>query len=222
MTATLIATTIAISSLSSYYEQELITVDTWFMPAPKYSYGKAVWYGRGVMEATAEWRRMSLNNYLDGVALMSPADLGKTVWMRRPGHDWEGPYLVVDCAARHDKPRAVIVMEEVVEVGFETAVRWGMVNSDQSEVYKWMIQDVEVFIDDNKPNSSLHNPVYYPSWWIENAEYTTRFEQHPFYLFSYGWNMRDGRILKFEDFINPYIRNLPAFIVCDERGLAIQ
>lgn len=202
MAAKLIAGALAVGSLTSQNEP-LITVDTWFTPAPKYSYGKAVWYGRGVMEGTAYWRQLSLEDYLDGVALMSPADIGKTVWMRRPGHDWEGPYLVVDCAARGDMPRVAGVIGEVVEVGFETAVRWGMVNSDQTQVYKWMLRDVEIYIDNDQPGESLSDPVYYPDWWVERAEYTKRFDPHPYYMFGYGWNMRDGRILEFEDFINP-------------------
>lgn len=115
-----------------WWVPRFITLDEWWFPQPEYSYGRAVWYAPGVMEANAwlrwEWGQLPKppSDYLDGVALMSPDDIGKTVWLRRPGHDWEGPFIVVDCAQRDDLWWIVERRREVVEVGWETKVRWEM------------------------------------------------------------------------------------------------
>jgi len=91
-----------------------VTRETWYTPAPFYSEGYSVWYDPWIIEATAHVRGMDLSGYLDGVALMSPADLGKEVWIRRDGHDWEGPFLVVDCAQQNHMYAAVVNHGEVI------------------------------------------------------------------------------------------------------------
>jgi hypothetical protein len=78
-----------------------ISIETWFQKQPRYTHGRALYYAPGAMEATAEWRGLSLDGYLDGVSLISPADIGETVWIRR-GVEWEGPFLSVDSARRTD------------------------------------------------------------------------------------------------------------------------
>ena len=100
-----------------------ITIETWFTPAPDHFSGRVVYYDQGVMEATATWRGLSLDGYVDGVALMSPADIGHRVWIKFDGN-WEGPFLVVDCARRGDMYPVIMHREEAVEVGWETAQRW--------------------------------------------------------------------------------------------------
>lgn len=102
-----------------------ISVAAWMTPAPAYSYGGAVWYAPGVMEATCAVRGISTTGFLDGVAMMSPADLGKTVWVRHGGV-WEGPFVVCDCGIRGQVWEMVEVRGEVIEVGWTTAARWGM------------------------------------------------------------------------------------------------
>lgn len=102
-----------------------ISLVAWLTPAPAYSYGGAVWYAPGVMEATCAVRGISMDGYLDGVAMMSPADLGKPVWVRHSGA-WEGPFVVCDCGVRGQVWEMVVVRGEVIEVGWDTAVRWGM------------------------------------------------------------------------------------------------
>ena len=181
--------------------RNLVTIDTWFSPAPRYSYGNATWYDVEVMEATANWRRLSLDEYLDGVALMSPADIGKTVWLRKLHSRWEGPYLSVDASSRGDMWKNVMVGREVVEIGFRTAVRWNLVTSE-GEILEWQIENVEVYIGDNKP-SRVRNPISYTWWWSGKYELATRYEWHPIFIPPSSWNMRDGRILHHSDFTNP-------------------
>ncbi len=140
------------------------SLQSWFLPAPVWARGNAVFYNQGAMRATAEFRGLSLKGYLDGVALMSPADIGLTVWLRRPGYAWEGPFKVVDSAARGDIYPIIKSRREIVEVGWETAVRWGMV-SPTGQVYHWRIEDVEV---SKVPPVCLDSEelIDYPEWWL--------------------------------------------------------
>lgn len=179
----------------------LITIDTWYTPTPQYSRGGAVFYGPNVMEGTARWRGLPLDGYLDGVAMMSPADIGATVWLRRPDQAWEGPYLVVDTAARQDMYPVITHRKEVVEVGFRTAARWGMVVEGRSgwKTRDWIIENVEIVKSEQLPEWAnpdwqgwTPEPVDYPVWYAKIAEFSTRWEPHPYYVRPGRWNMRDG------------------------------
>jgi len=145
--------------------------ESWMRPAPFWSIGRAVFYMPWVMEATAEVRGMSLEGYLGGVALMGCGDIGAEVWMRRPESTWEGPYLVVDCAARGDIFPIALFRKEVVEVDFPTAQRWGMVASPCSHdcpVLQWLIEGVEVSKQPPWTLAWAHidRPIPYSAWWL--------------------------------------------------------
>jgi len=152
-----------------------ISVETWFTPAPISIRGRAVYYAPGVMEATANVRGMSLDGYVDGVSLMSPADIGRKVWIKRAG-GWEGPFLVVDCARRGDMWPIIVGRQEVVEVGFKTAVAWGMARSMGGAGWKairWSTDQVQVYIA-SKPPPIAVNPADYSEWFLERATYVGR------------------------------------------------
>lgn len=148
-----------------------ISSETWWTPAPQHGYGKAVWYAPYLMNATAEWRGMSLEGFEGGVAMMSPADIGQVVWLKRPGSTleggaWEGPFLVVDVSASMHMWTTITQIGEIVEVDFQTAQRWGMVegNVNGYSINEYMIRDVEVY-------KGLHPPfeesvaVDYVEWY---------------------------------------------------------
>lgn len=151
-----------------------ISVGTWFTPAPLAIQGRAVYYAPGIMEATARVRGMSLSGYVDGVSLMSPADIGRTVWIKRTG-GWEGPFLVVDCARRNDMYGVVVGRREVVEVGFQTAEKWGMAHGTGGAgytAYRWSTDEVTVYIGDKPPTIPV-NPIIYKDWFLERVEFVT-------------------------------------------------
>jgi hypothetical protein len=154
-----------------YWVDKLPSLETWFTPAPILSRGDVVFYAPGVMEGTARHRGLDLEGYVDGISLMSPADIGLPVWLKRPGHDWEGPFLVVDCAARQDIYPGIKFMGKVAELGNETAKRWGMVDGNKVHMWKWE----DVFVSKISPEHVEGLiPVDYPSWWLENFQ--------PFYI----------------------------------------
>ena len=129
--------------------EHLVSYNTWMTGHPIYSEGGAVFYAPGIMERTAEYRGMDLDRYVDGVSLMSPAD-------------------IVDTAQQNHMCQAVQTRGEVVEVGYQTAKRWDMV--EWPKVHEWKV-DVEV----SKVNPMTleyfgWEPVYYPEWWSAQAE----------------------------------------------------
>lgn len=161
--------------LNGYFQPDrgwipgMITEESWNIPHPTHSYGSAVWYAPGVMRSTALARGYSLDGYLDGVSLLSPADVGETVWMRQSGGEWEGPYLVVDCAQINHHFAAAYYNKETVEIGWDTALRWGMVG--QGVEKEWVRPDVEIYKGIDEPPGDIGIPVYYPDWWLNQVEF---------------------------------------------------
>lgn len=151
----------------------LITQRTYTEPAPQHTVGSVVWYAEGVMEATAGMMGVDLSNYVDGISLMSCTDFGAVVWLKRPGHGWEGPFIVVDCAKREHMFSAIYYVGEVAELGYKTAHAWGLVDTIDGErvVYQWVVTDVEVYKGD-KPPPATSSAIEYRSWWIEQAKFT--------------------------------------------------
>jgi hypothetical protein len=151
-----------------------------------------VFYAPGVMEATASYMGYSLEGYVDGIALMSPADLGKTAWIRYQG-EWEGPFLVVDYAAQPDIYSTTVYNREVVEVGFTTALRWGMVvRSNNRWGYRSLqavVDDVEVALHMKRPTEDVTcAPINYPEWWEARMEFTDHLEGQP-YIYGHIWEV---------------------------------
>lgn len=151
----------------------LITLKTYQAAAPLHTKGSVVWYSEYIMELTAEQVGVDLAPYVDGISLMSCTDFRQVVWLRRPGHNWEGPFIVVDCAKRQDMFSAIYYHGEVAELGYKTANAWGLVETVNEErvVHAWYVSDVEVYKGEQPPPSDS-SAVSYPSWWIEQAKFT--------------------------------------------------
>ncbi len=162
----------------------MITNETWFTPQPVHTVGKATWYAPGLMRATAEYRGMELEGFVDGVSLYSPADIGKVVWIKRSGFVWEGPFLVVDCSQRNHMFTTVTYIGEVVEVSFETARRWGMVTGSYEDYREidWMIRNVELFIGELPPADA--EPISYAEWFLDMVEFDSRFVRNRRLMYS--------------------------------------
>ncbi|MCA9870088.1 MAG: hypothetical protein H6649_00280 [Caldilineae bacterium] len=104
----------------------------WYMSTPLPARGEVTFYAYDVMER-AYHRRLELAQvpYCDKpacvgyIATLRPGDLGRKVWLVRPGLPAEGPFLVVDYAAARDFDR-LNQRGVVAEVDYETARRWGM------------------------------------------------------------------------------------------------
>lgn len=111
--------------------------------------GIATYYGEGVMdEAIINQRNnygedkipadLSMTNkgkYVGFVALLRQGDIGREVWITNPDTgDREGPFLVVDVAARKDISN-LLSRNWVVDVDYETGKRWKMSGPKDVTVY---------------------------------------------------------------------------------------
>ena len=190
----------------------IVTNEVWFTRSPQYVYGSAVWYAPGLMRATAKWRDPDTyamyhlayrsDDYLGAVAVLSPANIGDTVWLRRDGGEWEGKYLVVDCSRRADMYSHIAINQQVVEVDFETALRWGLVsgNYDDWEMVSGKENVVELWYGEDKPTEwidEIQPPIYFAKYWLDNVVEFQReeIELSPWFYpngLNPTWDLRDG------------------------------
>lgn len=105
--------------------------------------GLATYYAPGLMEMVAGNRQMDLNGYVGGVALNDPRYLGHEVWLLWADEsEIEGPFLVVDCAARQDiadRERLGLVVEVDARIAqrrgfYGVGPRWVIVLFEPSRV----------------------------------------------------------------------------------------
>ena len=169
----------------------MISNSSYFLPSPQYHYGRATFYTEGRMEATAHVRGISLDGYVGGVSLMSPANIGDVVWLRPEGMEWGGPYLVVDCAQRDDILLILGGRDEAVEVDWATAIAWGMVVPhrrccwvEDLVIHQYSLDRVYVFIGQFLPPADVlaqHEPFHLAPWWLARAE-LEEFVDSPFWF----------------------------------------
>ena len=147
---------------------------TQYSPQPTLVMGKALFYAPYVMEATARYRGLSLDGYLGGVATMTCGALGESVWLKRPEHDWEGPYRVVDCARRNDLYGLITYWGDSVEIDWKTARRWDMVSGawDDWAVNAWMLRGVLTSHTDPAELPPDEPIVQLSDWFLGAVEYS--------------------------------------------------
>lgn len=102
--------------------------------------GRASQYAKGVMSRVVRYRQSrgelpaDLSAYAGAVARPECADIGEAVWLRPAGGEWER-FIVADCASKSDARESdglsgyewMIRGNVLVEVGYETALRWDCV-----------------------------------------------------------------------------------------------
>lgn len=132
----------------------MITRASQFYNPPNHFSGIMSSYPEGVMERMCEING-PCNGFKGGVALVSCASVGASVWLRPTGKNWTGPYLVVDCGAREHVYYHHAVLNLAVEVGYATTQRWGFVRAGYIEV------------SFGGPREG--NPVSIGGWWIVNV-----------------------------------------------------
>jgi hypothetical protein len=93
--------------------------------------GKAMYYNPGIMDQVLEYR-LALGQVtpcpecVGYVALLRSDDLNRKVWIEWGQDDVEGPFLVIDVAARQHVPM-LLARQWVVDVDYATALRRSMV-----------------------------------------------------------------------------------------------
>lgn len=144
----------------------LVNWAPWASPMPQSSIGDVTWYAQGVMEANAELKGVDMSQFVDGIAVMQCGSDGQTAWLKRPGLPWEGPFIILDCAARHHIFAYIYYVGMVAEVGHQTALSWGLLDGE-NPIYQ--VEDVELFIGAAPPAQTI--PVDYRTWWLDNVTF---------------------------------------------------
>jgi len=90
----------------------------------------AMYYAPNVMENVAQYRQRvdkieGCDECVGSVALLRAGDLDRKVWIQPEDGAVEGPFQVLDVAARHHIP-SLLARNWVVDVDYATAMRWGM------------------------------------------------------------------------------------------------
>jgi hypothetical protein len=92
--------------------------------------GLATYYAPGLMEAVQAKRALNgeigdCPQCVGAVALLRAGDIGRKVWLKAPGGEPVGPFLVVDCARRQD---VLPLLERgwAVDLSYELGQIWGM------------------------------------------------------------------------------------------------
>lgn len=188
----------------------LIRNTSWFLVTPPVVKGKAAWYAPGIMEATAAVRGLSLDGFLDGVSGTTCSDLGLTYWIGLPPEwgpmIWEGPFLVVDCARRGDLYGVIVDREEVVEVGFETAERWGLTKGHRLGGYTvnengWF---KDVLVSKYPPQiAGYFAPISLVEWFLDRVEFypmalEVTLDPRPYYRSPSTWRIDGTNWVTFE------------------------
>lgn len=92
-------------------------------------------YADGQMERVLRFRKMGLGSkYKGAVALMGCGDIGRSAYIRIPGHNSDGPYLIADCSGRRGIYYNIVYGGLAVEVDYASWVRLGGVNYASVEV----------------------------------------------------------------------------------------
>ncbi len=102
----------------------------YYQPTPLPLRGVAMYYNPGIMDAVLKnqlaWGDVTeCDECIGRVALLREGDMDRRVWLQRPGYPAEGPFWVIDQAARHDVP-GLVSRNWAVDVDYTTAMRWGM------------------------------------------------------------------------------------------------
>jgi hypothetical protein len=172
-----------------------VTNDTWYREMPQYTVGRAVWYAPHLMNSTALMRDMDLEGFAGGIATNSAGMMGKVAWLKRPNHSWEGPFLIVDVGQRNHAYHQAINVKSIVEVDFETALRWGITSGSTSSyrINKWFEPDVEMWVGLQPPPAGIGNPTNYEKWYAANAEFCDG-------LPNRRWKLEDWMITDYDEY----------------------
>lgn len=102
----------------------VIALESWMLRYPKHTIGVVTYYAPGVMETVMANRKLELGRHKGALVVLSCAHIGESAWIRRPGLDWEGSWLIVDCVQPYDMWVATVSNHLFIEVDYDVWVDW--------------------------------------------------------------------------------------------------
>ncbi len=185
---------------NTFYTPGWISNDTWYRQTPQHTIGKAMWYAPGIMDTTARYRGMNTDGFKGGVSVISPGNIGRVVWLKRPDMSWEGPYIVVDSSQRNHAYSHTVSQGEHVEVSFDIAREWGLVQLDKSvkkgySVNEWVSSyDVELYFGLLPPKEDIGEPIRMEEWYRKTARFC---DEEP----NRRWELEGWEITNYEEYV---------------------
>ena len=164
----------------------VVDVESQYLVMPDVVIGSAWGYEPELMLSTAHHHNLSLKYVEGGVALPFCSEIGNYVWLKRPYNsgilgtgEWEGPFMVSDCAGIGDLYNVTAIREEVVEVDFDTAISWTMVKhmqqiGEDNYTYMWDMRRIdEVIVSKINPKNLPDDfePVRLSEWFKERVTF---------------------------------------------------
>jgi len=164
----------------------MVDVESQYLVMPDVVIGSAWGYEPEMMLSTAHHHNLSLKYVEGGVALPFCSEIGNYVWLKRPYNagilgtgEWEGPFMVSDCAGIGDLYNVTAIREEVVEVDFDTARYWTMVKhmnqiGEDTYNFMWDMRRVdEVIVSKINPKDLPEDfePVRLSEWFKERVTF---------------------------------------------------
>ena len=168
-----------------YWNPGVPTYEMQFLEMPDVVIGQA--WGGSNMKGCARDKAVSIRGR-DMVAVPFCSEIGHEVWIKRPyietikgTGEWEGPFVVVDCAGHLDLYNIVVHRQEVVEIDIPTAARWTMIkdlpNCTDWEcgMVKWDMRKWPEDVILSKIDPALlpedYEPVRLADWFANRAEF---------------------------------------------------
>lgn len=147
----------------------VVKAESQFLVMPDLVIGEAWGYGvgRGI-------HTFGDSDVVGTIVLPFCSEIGNYVWAKREGCEWEGPFRVVDCAARYDIYNVVVNRHEVAEIPRDLAIEWNMWVEGKDGYWGWNMRKIQnVLISKINPECLPADlqPVKLDEWFKERVTY---------------------------------------------------
>ena len=157
-------------SLQWWWNDGLPSRHTYYMPAPIHFSTRALWQSPNMIQHTAAYNGVDLSDVIDGLSLMSPADVGKTVWVRVPGGVWIRSRNA-DAVWREHAIYHILYNDSGLEMGYILAEQTGVLTY-RTPYGGIGMPGVEVCVTEGDPHAVCAGaPVDYSTWWESNLRF---------------------------------------------------
>lgn len=137
----------------------VISFASWMLRYPKHTIGVATYYAPGVMEVVLENRGLSIDGHKGALVFLSCAHIGESAWIRRPGMNWEGSWLIVDCVQPYHFWANAVGNHLFIEVDYDVWQEWNTTTGTQQ---------IEVCLGDGRCGGAA---VDFWQYWAERVSW---------------------------------------------------
>ena len=156
--------------VDGYWTPGLITDETYRERPPMHTVTRALYQRKGLIEQTAEIRKLTMDGVEGYISLLSPTVLGWTVWIRPLGErEWVATRNV-DGADRAHVYFHTVTMGSGLELSYELAERFDNINWVNPDGTRY--RQFEVCLSADAPEiECAGDPIDFTGWFLDNVEY---------------------------------------------------